>query len=329
MSTDPTPHLSTGIEALATHCLYRIATGRWLPGARLPSVRTAEIDWKVDRRVILAAYRRLVQAGLVEVRDRSGYYVAGGERHGELESRRERLATCHQHFEQELADLGLSPLASFRYLAHLAELREHERPTTAFVECTQLQADGHAREILERLGLPCQGLTLAALTTSGTIPPSVRTLLVSAFHVGELKECMGRDRALVTVPLAVSDELAAELPSDVERALLFESDPTEAEAIAADVRRTGFPLEVAAEVAQDVDAALRQRLGKRSLGSTLALLSPRLWGSVAQDWREHPRVRQVGFRIHPDAWPRVIEALGLPLGGFTAATRSAGLEAPL
>lgn len=53
-----------------------LQTGALAPGARLPSTRTVAVELDVDPRVVLSAYRELAAEGLVELRERSGVYLA-------------------------------------------------------------------------------------------------------------------------------------------------------------------------------------------------------------------------------------------------------------
>lgn len=52
-----------------------IATGRWAPGARLPSERDLSEQFGVSRQILREAVQRLVGQGLVEVRPRRGLFV--------------------------------------------------------------------------------------------------------------------------------------------------------------------------------------------------------------------------------------------------------------
>ena len=51
--------------------------GQIKPGDRLPSLRAAASEFGVDQRSVLSAYRQLESEGIVEMRPRSGIYVAG------------------------------------------------------------------------------------------------------------------------------------------------------------------------------------------------------------------------------------------------------------
>ena len=53
-----------------------LQTGTLSAGERLPSTRVIAAELEVDPRVVLSAYRELAAEGLVELRERSGVYVA-------------------------------------------------------------------------------------------------------------------------------------------------------------------------------------------------------------------------------------------------------------
>ncbi|MDQ1076987.1 MULTISPECIES: aminotransferase class I/II-fold pyridoxal phosphate-dependent enzyme [Microbacterium] len=61
---------------IATDLRERIERGELAPGTLLPSVRTVAADLGVNRNTVVAAYRQLSQAGLVEARGRGGTRVA-------------------------------------------------------------------------------------------------------------------------------------------------------------------------------------------------------------------------------------------------------------
>ncbi len=73
---------------IATSIRHRIMSGLHLgrlePGARLPSTREIAEEFEVAPRTVMAAYRILEAEGLVELRQRSGIYVALGRNTGVL-----------------------------------------------------------------------------------------------------------------------------------------------------------------------------------------------------------------------------------------------------
>jgi len=302
-----------------THGIYQIATGKWPPGQRLPSVREAERAWGVDRRTVLQAYQRLADLGLVVCAPRSGYSVTKSAEFGRLSRHRHELDHL---FDRLLAEIEtqseLSPLGTFRYFAELAAQRASEHPECAFVECTAIQAEGHAREIQEHLDVPCLPLTVGEINgRRARIPAQVRTLLVSGFHFGELRPLARTDGLRVaSVPIEVSPGLLGRIPRGVTEAIVFESDDEEAHVIRDDVRALGLDLPLKVHVASEPESALAAWKKKDARRRSVALVSPRLWGGLAAPWRDQARVVPIEFRIREDAWPEVADAIGLPLGAL-------------
>jgi hypothetical protein len=66
-------------EAMRRRVLGGITTGTLRRNDRLPSARELAVEFDVDPRLVLAAYRVLAREGLVEIRRRSGIYVAGAQ----------------------------------------------------------------------------------------------------------------------------------------------------------------------------------------------------------------------------------------------------------
>ena len=161
--------------------------------------------------------------------------------------------------------------------------------------------------------MPCLPLTLTELAAGTVVPPHVQTLLVSAFHVPAAKKLVKKAAPIVPVPIEVAPGL--EIPAESEHALVFETDETEAENIRADVEALGGipPLEI--RVTDDIEATLAELYPPTKV-DPLALLSPRLWGTISPTWRRHPSVRQITFRIRAEAWPAIADAIGLPLGAY-------------
>ncbi|MDF2992376.1 MAG: transcriptional regulator containing a DNA-binding domain and an aminotransferase domain [Microbacterium sp.] len=73
MTIDMTGRSASGIAA---DLRERIERGELAPGTLLPPVRTVAADLGVNRNTVVAAYRQLAQAGLVEARGRGGTRVA-------------------------------------------------------------------------------------------------------------------------------------------------------------------------------------------------------------------------------------------------------------
>lgn len=72
------------VDVLRRRLTAGVRAGTLLPGDRLPSTRDVGARLRADPRVVLAAYRELAAEGLVELRARSGIYVAERETDGPL-----------------------------------------------------------------------------------------------------------------------------------------------------------------------------------------------------------------------------------------------------
>ncbi|MGI9044769.1 MAG: GntR family transcriptional regulator [Gemmatimonadaceae bacterium] len=81
---------ATPRRRIATALAQRVSSGLHLGilgyGAKLPSTRAVAREFSVDPRVALAAYRELETRGVVELRPRSGIYVAGPPGHDSVET---------------------------------------------------------------------------------------------------------------------------------------------------------------------------------------------------------------------------------------------------
>jgi len=312
-----TTNTARSVASLVARCIYEIATGVWAPGVRLPSVRQAELMWGLDRRAVMRAYQRLTELGLVEAVDRSGYYVARGEEHRRVSRHRHELENLYERLARQIVDeTDLSALGVFRYFAQYAEQKARLSPEVAFAECTAAQAEGHAREVMQRLGVPCLAMTTYDIDgRRARIPAHVRTLLVTGFHYGELKRLDGADLHIVPVPIEVSPDLASRLRDPEADIVIVEYDRTEGEHIQRDVQQLDERLRTRLEVMNDVNTALAEIVNDAARGGgVLAALSPRVWGDAPARWRDHPDVALIRFSIADDAWPRVADAIGLPLG---------------
>lgn len=71
-----------GLERLRGRILSGIHAGHLNPGDRLPSYRQVAADAEVDLRAVARIYDALEQEGLVEIRGKTGAYVAAQERIG-------------------------------------------------------------------------------------------------------------------------------------------------------------------------------------------------------------------------------------------------------
>lgn len=107
----PYEQIRSQVEAL-------VATGRLVPGDRLPSIRQLAHDLRLANGTVARAYAELEQAGLVSSRRRTGTVVATAPAQPDAE-RRWRLADAAEQFARTAALLGATPEESLAALARV------------------------------------------------------------------------------------------------------------------------------------------------------------------------------------------------------------------
>jgi DNA-binding transcriptional regulator YhcF (GntR family) len=147
-------------EAVADLLRGRILRGLYAralaSGDRLPSARELGVEFDIDHRVVLAAYRELAAEGLVELRQRGGIYVA--KRDDGL------VPTPGVDWMIDTLIQGLGrevPIVEFHdwFRRAVATLRLH----ATVVQASRDQIAGMCRELRDDYGLEATGLDAAAL----------------------------------------------------------------------------------------------------------------------------------------------------------------------
>jgi hypothetical protein len=299
-----------------------IGCGKWPAGMRMPSIRDAEKEWSVNRMAIQQAYKKLASQGIAVSRPRSGYYVTSQESIHRISDHRVELDNLYRTFSDSITKAtGLAPLPVFRYLAKLAQIRDKEAPMCAFVECTLTQAEIHAGEVMNRLGLSVMPMTVADIAgRENRIPRHVSVLLTTYFHSTQLMPlCKPGRLEVVAVPVEVSPQLVELVEHSRNVLILLETEQQTARTVADDAGRILDcpPLEI--KITSNIHAALTEML-ESSISTegpgTFALVSPREWSSIDQKWRDHPNVQLVPFQIREEAWDLIADVVGMPLGAL-------------
>lgn len=160
------PRVDAIAELLRKRLLRARETGVLKGGARLPSTRELAAELAANERVVAAAYRRLADEGLVDMRPRAGVYLAPDE-----EASAER-APDPAWLGSMLADAvchGVSAPRLSEWLAHATA----RRLRATVIATTVDQCYGMCRELQDDLGLRASTV-LAEEMARGTLPESVR-----------------------------------------------------------------------------------------------------------------------------------------------------------
>ncbi|HAS40082.1 MAG TPA: hypothetical protein DCS93_06360 [Microscillaceae bacterium] len=304
-------------DFIIKQCVYEIATGKWRPGSKLPSIREAENLWGVNRLAILEAYRELANMGLAVAKDRSGFFVADGTTFEEISSNRDSLEQLFYQLNEVIQQNStFSSLGVFRYLTQLAEIKAQEKPEVAFIECSLPQARGHGQEISQRYQVPVLPICLNNQEPTATeIPSFVKALLTTGFHFEEVNQLAKQYHLPVhNVPIELAPDLLQEVDDSVQKVILMELDKPMSKSIVEDLKKLVPKLTIEEKIVSEINTALEALLSSKASQNAIILLSPRVWGSTRKKWQNHSQVALARFTIKTDAWDIVVKALRLPLG---------------
>lgn len=179
------PSIDDIVESLRGRVLRAVQSGALGDGDRLPSARELAAEFGVDHRVVLSAYRRLAEDGLVELRTRGGIYVR--VRHG-------APGAVPPLPESWIADVLVQGLAREIPAPELHEwLRrclETLRLRIAVITTTHDQAFGLCRELRDDFGMEADPVLADELVAQGTQPLPIRRadlLLTTTAHADRVR----------------------------------------------------------------------------------------------------------------------------------------------
>lgn len=174
-------------DDIADQLRQRIVAGLHLgvvrEGDRLPSVRAFANEVEADPRVVLAAYRVLEAEGLVEVRPKSGMYVAGPAEAGDPLP---QLAEWVVGVLVQALGRGVAPID---FPDRVQRCLETVAFRTACIECNRDQIAGLCGELSRDYGLRTTGVELDDLGGK-ELPEAVRTadlLVTTSFHASAVQ----------------------------------------------------------------------------------------------------------------------------------------------
>lgn len=200
-------------DVLRTRLFSGLHLGLFRHGSRLPSVRELARELDADPRVVLAAYRVLEGEGLVELRPRSGVFVASGARLSGVGSSG-RTDWMVEVLTQGLAQGMPAPTMPEGLQRCLETLRLH----AVVVECNADQLYSVPAELRRDYGLEVTAVDVATLDGNGRPPGILRRadlLVTTPFHqsqVERLAETLGTPRVVITMCTELFTEVGRLLP---------------------------------------------------------------------------------------------------------------------
>lgn len=177
-------------------------------GDRLPSVRDLASEFDADPRVVLAAYRELEREGLVEVRTRSGIYVAPMAL-----SAGERLPQVARWVVEVLVDALSRGIPPVEFPERMRRCLETLRLRAACIEDNVDQITGLCAELHEDYGVETSPVEVGGLTADETPHELKRAdlLVTTTFHAAEVQrvaERLGKPRIIVSLRTEFQSEIA-------------------------------------------------------------------------------------------------------------------------
>lgn len=192
-------------DALRRRVLGGLRDGTLRRGDRLPSARDVATQLDADPRVVLAAYRVLADEGLVELRERSGIFVAATPPE-EGTRRAPAAAWLAALLTQGIArDVPATELAGW-----VARAVGTTRLGAAVLAATADQADGICRELREYYGLDAVALAPGVVPgPSERVPPALRraALVVTTDIYGAAVRRLGERIGVPVVVISVRSDL--------------------------------------------------------------------------------------------------------------------------
>ncbi len=194
------------VAALRKRIQRGLQTRALNPGDRLPSTRDIGVEFGVDPRMVLAAYTALADEGLVELRPRSGVFVATvialpGEK---------RMPTARMLTDTMVGAVvrGFS-LRDYTNALHQASFGRKVR--FAVVAGTLDQAEGLCRELLADYGIECFPILPDQLTKM-TLPAAVERahVLLTTQNFGAQVEELGRKLGKQVIVASVRPSIMTE-----------------------------------------------------------------------------------------------------------------------
>ncbi|MBW3628114.1 MAG: winged helix-turn-helix domain-containing protein [Gemmatimonadetes bacterium] len=197
------------------------------PGSRLPSVRTLAVEFDSDPRVVLAGYRQLELDGLVELRPRSGIFVADSAVSGG-----EMFPQTSEWVVGVLVQALSRGVPPVEFPERVRGCLKTVRVTAACIECNGDQIAGLCEELGRDYGLVTTPIDITRLR--GSVAPAevadADLLVTTSYHAAEVQHLAERlSKSWIAVSLR--PEFVAEAIRLLEHGELYfvASDPRFAE----------------------------------------------------------------------------------------------------
>ncbi|HEX6133031.1 MAG TPA: GntR family transcriptional regulator [Longimicrobiales bacterium] len=157
------------LDQLRDRIVTGLYFGNWQPGERLPSIRDIADAESVDRKTAAAAYHRLEEEGLVQVKARSGVFLRDERSNGGRNGSGGPLEKLQRKWLKNTYDgaraLGLDTRTVLRLFSAVAEV---EATPVAVVEEDGATARTIAEELRDCVGVDARPIGLSEIAARGS-----------------------------------------------------------------------------------------------------------------------------------------------------------------
>ena len=191
------------VDQLRDRIVTGLYFGNWQPGERLPSIRDIADAESVDRKTAAAAYHRLEEEGLVQVRARSGVFLRDERENGSRNGAGGPLEKLQRRWLKNTYDgaraLGLDTDTVLRLFGAVAEVEATPIPV---VEEDPATARTVAEELRECVGIDARPVGLAEVTARGSTFAHAAFAVTTPYYAARVSMAMPH-RPLIIATLSL------------------------------------------------------------------------------------------------------------------------------
>lgn len=201
-------------DSIRQHIVSGLHRGTLDPGARLPSTRELAVEFDVAPRTVMSAYRLLESEGLVEMRERSGMYVAPGHHAGPM------LSQLSGWVVEVLLEARAREVPPIGFPDRVRRCLETLRLRAACIAGDEDQLEQICRELRDDYGIDAEGIIANRLAApdgeTHRILAQTNLLVSTAVHAAET-QAVARRLGIITITVTLRAELIGEITRRLAR----------------------------------------------------------------------------------------------------------------
>jgi GntR family transcriptional regulator len=191
------------LDQLRDRIVTGLYFGNWQPGERLPSIRDIADAESVDRKTAAAAYHRLEEEGLVEVKARSGVFLRDENGNGSRNGVGGPLEKLQRRWLKNTYDgaraLGLDTRTVLRLFSAVADVESAPVPV---VDEDAATARTIAEELRECVGIDARAASLGDITTRSGAFANAPFAVTTPYYAARIATLLPRT-PLITATLSL------------------------------------------------------------------------------------------------------------------------------